>query len=87
MAEIQNRDANQLRWKESTGLDFLFQGLNIGKLSTGKHYDGVAVVKNVKTVMSEKGGTLPLNVKVVELTVRHALRHQIVNSLKWSDDA
>ena len=29
--------------------EFVFQGLNIGKWSTGKHCDGVAVVKNVKT--------------------------------------
>ena len=39
---------------------FVFQGLNIGKWSTGKHCDGVAVVRNVKTVMYKKGGTLPL---------------------------
>ena len=39
---------------------FAFQGLNIGKSSTGKHCDGVAVVKKVKTVMFQKGGTLPL---------------------------
>ena len=40
---------------------FAFQGLNIGKWSTGKHCDGVAVVKkNVKTIMCQKGGTLPL---------------------------
>ena len=41
--------------------EFAFQGLNIGKWSTGKYCDGVAVVKkHVKTVMFQKGGTLPL---------------------------
>ena len=41
--------------------EFVFQGLNIGKWSTMKHCDGVAVVKkNEKTVMCQKGGTLPL---------------------------
>ena len=35
-------------------LEFMFQGLNIGKWSTGKHCDGVAVVKNVKIVMCQK---------------------------------
>ena len=40
--------------------EFVFQGLNIGKWSTGKHCDGVAVVKNVKTDMCQKGATLPL---------------------------
>ena len=39
--------------------EFVFQGLNIGKWSTGKHCGGVAVVRNVKTVMCQKGGTLP----------------------------
>ena len=35
--------------------EFVFQGLNIGKWSTGKHCDGVAVVKkNVKTVVSKR---------------------------------
>ena len=32
-------------------LEFVFQGLNIGKWSTEKHCDGVPVVENVKTVM------------------------------------
>ena len=40
--------------------EFVSQGLNIGKWSTGKHCDGVAVVKNVKTIMCQEGGTLPL---------------------------
>ena len=31
--------------------EFVSHGLNIGKWSTGKHYDGVAVVKNVKTII------------------------------------
>ena len=39
--------------------EFVIQGLNIGKWSTGKHCDVLAVVKNAKTVVS-KGGTLPL---------------------------
>ena len=38
----------------------MFQGLNIGKWSTETNCDGVAVVKNMKTVMCQKGGTLPL---------------------------
>ena len=41
--------------------EFVSQGLNIGKWSAGKHCDGVAVVKNVKTIMCQEGGTLPLN--------------------------
>ena len=41
--------------------EFVYQGLNIGKWSTGKHCDGVAVVKNVKTIMCQDGGTLPLS--------------------------
>ena len=42
--------------------EFVSQGLNIGKWSTGKHCDGVAVVKkNVKTIMCQEGGTLPLS--------------------------
>ena len=40
--------------------EFVSQGLNIGKWSTGKHCDGVAVVNNVKTIMCQVGGTLPL---------------------------
>ena len=40
--------------------EFVSQGLNIGKWSTGKHCDGVAVVKNMKTIMCQEGGTLPL---------------------------
>ena len=40
--------------------EFVFQGLNTGKWSTGKDCDGVAVVKYVKAVMCQKGGTLPL---------------------------
>ena len=40
--------------------EFVFQGLNIGKWSTGNHCDVVAVVENVKTVMCQKGGTLLL---------------------------
>ena len=46
--------------------EFVSQGLNIGKWSTGKHCDGVAVVKNVKTVMCQKGGTLPLRLHVCQ---------------------
>ena len=42
--------------------EFVSQGLNIGKWSTGQHWDGVAVVKNVKTIMCQEGGTLPLRV-------------------------
>ena len=39
---------------------------NIGKWSTGKRCDGVAVVKkNVKTIMCQKGGTLPLKLSVL----------------------
>ena len=40
--------------------EFVSQGLNIGKWSTGKHCDGVAVVKNVKIIMCQECGTLPL---------------------------
>ena len=40
--------------------EFVSQGLNIGKWSTEKHCDGVAVVKNVKTIMCQEGDTLPL---------------------------
>ena len=43
--------------------EFVSQGLNIGKWSTGKHCDGVAVVKNVKTIMCQEGGTLPLTIE------------------------
>ena len=31
--------------------ELVFQGLNIGKSSTGIHFDGVAVVENVKTIL------------------------------------
>ena len=43
--------------------EFVSQGMNIGKWSTGKHCDGVAVVKkkNVKTIMCQEGGTLPIS--------------------------
>ena len=34
--------------------EFVSQGLNIGKWSTGKHCDGVAVAKNVKTIVSRR---------------------------------
>ena len=34
--------------------EFVSQGLNIGKWSTGKHCGGVAVVKNVKTIVSRR---------------------------------
>ena len=44
--------------------EFVSQGLNIGKWSTGKHCDGVPVVKNVKTVMCQECGTLPLTLLV-----------------------
>ena len=37
-------------------LEFVSQGLNIGKWSTGKHCDGIAVVKNVKTIMCIRVG-------------------------------
>ena len=40
--------------------EFVFQGLDIGKWNTEKHCDWVAGVKNVKTVMCQKGGTLSL---------------------------
>ena len=40
--------------------EFVSQDLNIEKWSTGKHCDGLAVVKNVKTIMRQEGGTLPL---------------------------
>ena len=39
--------------------EFVFKGMNIGKWSIGKHCDGVDVVKSVKAVMCQKGGTLP----------------------------
>ena len=48
-------------YKQVQVWEFVFQGLNIGKWSTGKRCDGVAVVKNVKTIMCQKGGTLPLS--------------------------
>ena len=40
--------------------EFVSQGLNIRKSSTGKHRDGVAVVKNMKTIMCQEGGTRAL---------------------------
>ena len=40
--------------------EFAFQGVNIGKWSTGKHCDGIAVVKKRENRMFQKGGTLPL---------------------------
>ena len=39
---------------------FVSQGLNIGKWSTGKHCDGVAVVKKRENHYVSIGGTLPL---------------------------
>ena len=48
--------------------EFVSQGPNIGKWSTGKHCDGVAVVKNVKTIMRQEGGTLPLKKKLQTMT-------------------
>ena len=54
-------------------MEFVFQGLNIGKWSTGKHCDGIAVVENVKTVMCQKGGTLPLK-RLTQLSIRFELR-------------
>ena len=49
--------------------EFVSQGLDIGKSSTGKHCDGVAVVKNVKTIMCKEGGTLPLIMAVTSVYV------------------
>ena len=34
-------------------LEFVFQGLNIGKWSTGKHVMGLLFKKNVKTIVSK----------------------------------
>ena len=34
--------------------EFVFRGLNIGKWNTGKHCDGAAVKKNVKTIVSKR---------------------------------
>ena len=53
--------------------EFVSQGLNIGKWSIGKHCDGVAVVKNVKTIMCQEGGTLPLMEKHYVCTIRIAM--------------
>ena len=45
--------------------EFVSQGMNIGKWSTGRHCDEVAVVKkNVKTIMCQEGGTLPLSGRI-----------------------
>ena len=44
------------------------QGLNIGKWSTRKHCDGVAVVKNVKFIMCQEGDTLPFKGGLFPLT-------------------
>ena len=60
MSETQNRDANHLRWQESTGFGICVSEPEYRKMEHRKHCDGVAVVENVKTVMCQNGGTLPL---------------------------
>ena len=54
--------------------EFVFRGLNIGKWSTGKHCDGDAVVRNMKTVLCQKGSTS---------CVRRKRRPQIVRPTLW----
>ena len=39
--------------------EFVSQGLNIGKWSTGKHCDGVAFVKKKWKLLCQEGGTFP----------------------------
>ena len=62
IAEKDNRDANHLQrswWHQSSTLvsDYALPDTNIGKWTTGPHWDVVALVK---TVLCQKGGTLPL---------------------------
>ena len=58
--------------------EFVPQGLSIGKWSTGKHGDGVAVVKNVKTIMCQKGGTLPLTLSRRQSSFKDLCAHFFV---------
>ena len=74
MTESQKRDANHLRWQESKGhLEFVLQGLNIGKWSTGKHCDGVAVVKHGKTVTCQKGGKKVATIGAKVMKLHHSI--------------
>ena len=62
IAEKENRDANYFErswWHQSStlGSDYPLLDTNIGKRTTGPQWDGVALVK---TVLCQKGGTLPL---------------------------
>ena len=52
--------------------EFVSQGLNIGKWSTGKHCDCVAVVKDLKTMMCQESGTLALKIKIKQ--IQHVVR-------------
>ena len=61
-AEKENRNANHSQrswwhWSSSLRSDYALPETNIGKRTTGPHWDGVALVK---TVLCQKGGTLPL---------------------------
>ena len=67
IAEKENRDANYLErswWHQSStlGSDYALLDTNIGKRNTGPEWDGAALVK---TVMCQKGGTLPLKEDLV----------------------
>ena len=62
IAEKGNKDANYSQrswWHQSSTLrsDYALPETNIGKRTTGPHWDGVALVR---TVLCQKGGTLPL---------------------------
>ena len=62
IAEKENRDANYFHrswWHQSStlGSDYALTDTNIGKRTTGPHWDGVALVK---PVLCQKGGTLLL---------------------------
>ena len=66
VTEKDNKDANYLQrswWHQSSTLasDYALSDTNIGKWTTGPHWDVVALVK---TVLCQTGGTLPLRIWV-----------------------
>ena len=64
MAETQNRDANHLRWQKSTGLGIRVSGPEYRKMEHRGNIVMGCYRKHVKTVMCQKGGTLPLKEKL-----------------------
>ena len=84
IAEKDNRDANHLQrswWHQSSTLasDYALPDKNIGKWTTGPHWDVVALVK---TVLCQKGGTLPLTRKCYGILIGLAhVRHIIPREL------